>query len=128
VPVTRVQTRWFDLEYLDGIFYLRVKPGAVIDVAEFEDYVVAAEEMLADEFPVPYLVDVGKINSSTPASRRLIVQPRYARLCSRCALLVQNPVARVIGSVFLGISNPPYESRLFGDEVAATKWLRELLP
>ena len=124
VRPTRTQTRWLDLEFTGEIFYFRVQPGAIIDAEECVAYIDAAERMLGDEGPVPYLVDVGRIKSATLEARRLIVEPRYARVCSRCALLVQNPVARVIGSVFLGISKPPYETRLFSDESLAIEWLR----
>lgn len=121
----RRETRCLELEYTRGIFYFGVKDGANLDVADLEEYVGIAEEMLGDDVPVPILTRLGRIKSSTPGARRIVVEPRYARLCLRTAILVQNPVARVIGSVFLGLSNLPYETKLFSDESLALDWLRE---
>jgi hypothetical protein len=122
----RHETRWLDLEYSDGIFYFGVKSGAEVNASVLEEYIVIAEKMLGDDIPVPILTRLGRISGATAEAMRIAGEPRYAKLCARCAIVVQNPVARVIGSVFLGLCKPPYPTKLFsGSEHAALAWLRQ---
>ena len=126
MPPVRRETEWLELEYDRGIFRFSVKAGAVLESSVFEEYIEIAEQMLGDDVPVPILVRLGKIKSTTAEAMRLVVEPRYSKLCLRCAIIVENPVARVIGSVFLGLTRPPYPTRLFsGSEDTALDWLTE---
>jgi hypothetical protein len=44
------------------------------------------------------------------------------------ALIVTNPLARAIGSFFLGLTRPPVPTKLFESVDAATSWCAALRP
>jgi hypothetical protein len=41
------------------------------------------------------------------------------------AVLVGDPLSRMLGNFFLRVSRPAYPTRIFTDEAAARRWLAE---
>lgn len=71
------------------------------------------------------LADVRGLISSDRGSRELAAGPTIAAVTARMAILVGNPLTRLIGNFFLVVSAPAYPTRIFSDEVLARAWLQE---
>jgi len=70
--------------------------------------------------PRPILIDLRRGRSISHEAR---MRYREAPHLTAVALLVDSPISRVIGSVFLGIAKLPVPTRLFTSAAQAIKWL-----
>ena len=75
--------------------------------------------------PMLTIVDFGEVRTASLQARRY-AQVESVKFISAAALLVQNPVARVIATVFAGLNNPGYPIKLFSNRDMALAWLREI--
>jgi hypothetical protein len=44
------------------------------------------------------------------------------------AVLVDNPLSRMLGNVFLGVNKPAFPTHLVEDQESGLAWLRDYLP
>lgn len=65
------------------------------------------------------LVDVRRVVGSTPTTRRMVPEPNVKRL----AILVGNPVTKVLARAYLGVVGTPIPIRIFRDADKAMGWL-----
>ena len=59
--------------------------------------------------------------------RHLYSQAKLADAISAAAFIVGSPISRVIGSLFLGLSKPPFPVMLFSSEEKVLEWLKGFL-
>ena len=75
----------------------------------------------------PILVDITNIKSVTKESRGIYSSDETAGLLKGAALLVGNPVSRIVGNFYLGLNKTAMPVRLFTDINEAWNWLEQLL-
>ncbi len=90
-----------------------------------EDAVAAIRAMieLTDGRPTPLLVHIQDAGPQDRAARMEF--SRRGEVVSAVALIVGNPLSRMMGTFILNVSKPEVPIRLFDDEVAAVAWLEE---
>lgn len=66
--------------------------------------------------------------SQDAQSRRVYTEGIPASLFYGISLVVGNPLARAIGSFFMGLSRPQVETKLFDSVENAVAWLRTIRP
>jgi hypothetical protein len=108
----------------DGTVVVRFR-SAVRLTRELTVEVTRAHVAAANGEKRPVLADVRGVLSTDRASRELAVAPDVTGATLRMAILVGNPVTRVIGGFFLRVTTPRYPTRIFSDEQQAREWLRE---
>jgi hypothetical protein len=123
VTTTRSNRIWLDDE---GIIHIEALPDRDQVLADAEETIAVVWEVGARE------------------KRRIVVDPRRMRSISRearaffagsvpkahgiaTALLVDSPLSRIMGNVFLGFNKPLLPARLFTSEGEALAWLRTLV-
>jgi hypothetical protein len=107
----------------DGTVVLAFADGCRLDAANTAPVVQAHLAAAAGE-KRPTLADVRGMRSATRESRELAAGPNVAAITARMAIIVGNPVTRLLGNFFLVVTKPKYPTRLFTDEPAARAWLR----
>lgn len=92
-----------------------------------EDSVATIEAMieLTGDRPAPILVDVREAGPQSREGRLEFV--RRHEVVSAVAILVGNPLSRMMGNFFMNVSKPKAPTRLFDDEDAAVAWLKDFL-
>lgn len=108
----------------DRTVVVRFRPEARV-TADTAHEVVAAHVASARGRKCPALVDLSEMKSADVEGRRLAAGPEIAAVTSRMALVVTNPLSRILGNFFLRVSRPAYPTRLFNDEASARRWLSE---
>ena len=109
----------------DGILEFRYKDRAEESLADARWGVSEAAELLGDGGPVPTMVVFGKLmNVSGKARAYFAGSEEVSRVISRAALIVETPVSRVIGNIFVGLNKPNMPVKLFTDEEKAVAWLK----
>jgi hypothetical protein len=107
----------------DGIVEVRIKSGAIIELAEMERILEAQESLLHGMRSALTLVDARAVRSMTRAAQELSANAVMATPQKGVAILVANPVSVMLGNIFMLLSTPVYPTRLFRSEEEARAWL-----
>lgn len=105
-----------------GIVVLRFRPNSRATLDDVRE-LVRAHVTAAGGIKRCAIADLRGLRFSDLEGRRLAAGPEVAAVTSRMALLVSNPVSRVLGNFFLRVSRPLYPTRIFTDEASARRWL-----
>lgn len=108
----------------DGLIVLRFDQDCRITESAAAE-VASAHVFLAAGARSPVLVDMRGVISADRGTRELAAGPGVSAVTARLAILVGNPVTRVLGNFFLRVSAPKYPTKIFNDETLARAWLRE---
>ena len=73
----------------------------------------------------PLLVDVRQAGPQDRAGRMEFLRRR--EVVTAVALVVGNPLSRMMGNFFINVNKPKAPTRLFDDEDAALAWLKEFV-
>ncbi|MCC2333958.1 DUF7793 family protein [Cellulomonas wangsupingiae] len=108
----------------DGVVELTWTPHVP---SGLEDAVAAIEAMsgLTGGRAAPLLVHTTDAGPQDRAARMEFV--RRQEIVSAVALLVGNPLSRMMATFFINVSRPEVPTRLFDDADAAAEWLRSRL-
>ena len=107
----------------DGTVVLRFREGCRM-TAENTPEVVSAHVAAAAGAKRPTLSDVRGIRAASREARELAAGVEAASVTRCMAILVENPVSRVLGNLFIRVRRPGYPTRMFSDEGSARLWLR----
>lgn len=108
----------------DGTVVLRFRPDSVVTLESARE-LAAAHVAAARGRKRPTLAFLGGMKAADREGRRLAAGPQIAAVTSRLALVVSDPVSRILGNFFLRVSRPLYPTRIFTDEASARRWLAE---
>ncbi len=121
---TAVAWNWMTKE---RVLWVRVKPGAVMGLAEAQEGIDKGREMAGSE-PCVMLIDLSGLKSASREARDLYAKSEaHGTSVVGVALVVRTPIARIIGNFFLGFNRPPRPIRMFSDTHEAELWLQGLL-
>ncbi len=110
-----------------GILRSSYKRAADNTLAEAKK-VVRSMGILARGTRRPVLVDFRGMRSMDREARAYFAGPATAAVVSATAILVDSPLEKALGNVFMGMHKPLVPTRLFTSEVHAMAWLKTHLP
>ena len=123
--VTTATTRlWLDDE---GILHVETLPLSDETLASAQGN-LAALLRLGGGVRRPLLVDMRGGRSLSRDARKHYAGPEAARVVCAVAVLVDNPLSRMLGNVFLGVNKPAFPTHLVEDQESGLAWLRDYLP
>ncbi|MEO7989423.1 MAG: STAS/SEC14 domain-containing protein [Chryseolinea sp.] len=108
----------------DHILYTECIPNTIMTLEDGKESTRISAEMVNYE-PRPLLCDLTHVVSMTQECRKHFAGPEHAATFSKCALIVNSPVSRLIGNFFLGLNKPLKPTRLFKSKEEGLKWLNE---
>jgi len=111
----------------DGIVRSQIRPGIDFTVEDSAES-LAATRSISGDVPVPVLVDGRGVRSATRESRLFWASDEVSATISAMAILVGSPVSRMIASFFIRLVRPGFRLRIFSDEAAAVRWIKEGCP
>lgn len=110
----------------DGILHSVAKDKAYLDIEDAIAITRAFQELSPS--PIPLLVDLARTTGQSPETRKYFsADPIHISSYSAVALLVSNPVGKVLANFYLGLNKPSKPTRLFTSKEEALKWLQEFL-
>ena len=107
----------------DSIVFVRIKQNCHLTLAHAVENLKAMEEISKVNGPILALVDSRGVKSTTKQHRDYFATDRVKKIVKVAAMLVGSPLSRSLGNMFLKITRPPVESRLFTSEINAREWL-----
>ena len=121
---TRTTKMWLDD---DGILRIETKPSiskqTLSDAVENMD----ALEKLRQGKKRPVFIDIRNALSTDAEGRRYYSESELAGNFSAGVFIIESPLSRIIGSLYLGVSKPPFPVMLFNLPEKALVWLRGFL-
>jgi hypothetical protein len=75
----------------------------------------------------PVLVDIRNIKSVERKARVYYASDEMSKYVAAAALIISNPVSRVIGNFYMGLNKTVFPFRLFTNQEEAINWLKSFL-
>ena len=112
---------------IDGGFFWIEFTSKELEVDDVRlDIEEANEKLLAQNKEIRLNIsDLAVVTNMPSEVRKLFASPLPFKYLDKTALIVRNPVTRVIGSFFMGINKPVKPTKMFGNVEDAKKWLKE---
>lgn len=122
VVTTSINKLWLDERGIGHIVFL---PGVRVTVSGLREQFELATRQSHGQ-AVPVLADIRQLGPVDREARQLMTT-EAAALTKAAAVLVNSPVGRVFGTLFIAINRPPYPIKIFTSEAAATAWLEKFV-
>jgi len=110
----------------DGIIREKVPGGSVVDLDAAKEEIAAYAGLCKNEAR-PILVDIRNVKSITAEARSHLAGEEGAKVTRAVAMLIGNPLSKILGNFFLGLNKPSFPCKLFTSEQEALLWLRGFL-
>ena len=114
----------------DGIVQVVWRPGAQVRLEDVAASADAVDTFLGG-YRHPILMDLRAGGQAMHRAARMAVGRReeaVEEFVAAIALIVNNPLGRMTGNMFIALRKPTPPMRLFGDEASAVAWLGEFAP
>ena len=108
----------------DNILHTDCFPNTEMTLEDGLESTRISSEMINHE-PMPLLCDLTHVIRMTQDCRKHFAGEAHAKTFTKCALIVTNPISRIIGNFFLGLNKPLKPTRLFTSTDEALKWLKK---
>lgn len=112
--------------YLDSENILRVKAheGATLDLDQAKKDLEIMREVAGDK-KVYVISNISGARAMSVEARNFVSEVFPSQFLA-AALIIGNPVSRIIGNFFIGLNRADMKSRLFTSEEKALNWIRKL--
>jgi hypothetical protein len=109
-----------------GIVYFVYKPNTVVSI-EAARKIVEDRVRFQDREDFPIYCDIRGMKSADKEARNYLAKEgsSYTRAV---AVVVDSPMSKIIGNIYLGLNKPITPSRLFTDEKDAVEYLKQFIP
>lgn len=108
----------------DNILHIECRPNTIMTLEDGKESTKIGAELI-NQRPMPMLCDLTNVVKMTRECRQHFAGAEHAKIFSECALIITNPISRIIGNFFLGANKPLKPTRLFTDTEEGLKWLKK---
>lgn len=116
---------WMDT---DGILHQAYPPGTEINMEDSLQELEIYKTHYCKEKMRPIIVDISNVKKVSKESRDIYSSEEMGNILTAAALIVNNPVSRILGNFYMGISKTKMPIRIFSRSDEAKKWLVDFLP
>ena len=123
--LAEVETSYVKIWKEDGILYATSSDNLNIDL---DTAIQCVHERIkfSNGTSYPCLFDMSNVRSANKQAREYMAN-EGAKYVRAGALLVDSPLTKTIGNIFLTVNKPPVPTKLFTDETEAKNWLTQYL-
>lgn len=132
MATTSIPSDWTPVGSTSNTDYFTPRPDVLIvwPHAGLKDGGASARENAAFQMdyarrlqrPITVVVLLGQLLGQDPEARRVYAEELDATFVRAAALVVDNRMARAIGSFFLGLRKPRFPTKMFDSLDAAVRW------
>jgi hypothetical protein len=115
---------WMDK---DGFLYQDYPAGTEITLEDSLEELNIYRTTFCKETKRPIIVNISNIKTVSKESRDIYSSEKMGDIISAAALIVGNPVSRIMGNFYMGISKTKMPVRMFTRVDEAKKWLKDFL-
>lgn len=118
-----LQTPYMTLWNEQNILFCTYADNLAIDL-DIATHCVNSRLRFSKGVSYPLLVSLKGVRSVNKEARDYLAEDG-SRLITAGALLINSPLTKILGNIFLRINNPSSPARLFTDEAEAITWLKK---
>lgn len=107
----------------DNIVQIECAPNTIMTIEEGKLSTEKVGQMVKGN-PLPLLCDLTNVVKMSQDCRNHFAGREHAEVFSKCALIITNPLSKIIGNFFLGANKPLRPTRLFTDKEEGLNWLK----
>lgn len=107
----------------DYIVKIECEPGSIMNLEEGLLSTKIIAEMINNN-PLPMLCDLTNVVKMSKECRDHFAGPNHAKVFTKCALIINSPISKIIGNFFLGANKPLRPTRLFTSKEDGLEWLK----
>ena len=107
----------------DNILRTECFPNTIMTLEDGKESTRISAEMVNYQ-ALPLLCDLTNVVKMSQECRKHFSGAEHAETFSKCALIVTNPISRIIGNFFIGLNKPLKPTRLFTSKEDGLKWLK----
>ena len=111
--------------YENGVMHQVYHDGVNLDMDDTRKEMEIYRREYCPKDPPPILVDLTRLRSVSKDSRSIYASKDTAKIFSKAALLVGNPVSRIVGNFYMGINKSAMPVKMFTDPGEAMVWLEK---
>ena len=108
----------------DNILQTECFPNTEMTLEDGKESTRISAEMVNYE-PLPLLCDLTNVVKMSQECRKHFAGEEHAKTFSKAALIVTNPISKIIGNFFLGLNKPLKPTRLFTSREEGLQWLKK---
>ena len=112
----------------DGVLYQDYSPGTVLKLEDSLEELKIYRTAFFEGVKRPIIVDISNIKTVSKESRDIYSSQEMGDTISAAALIVSNPVNRILGNFYMGINKTKMPVRMFTGAMDAKNWLKDYLP
>ena len=110
--------------YSSGIMHQTYEKGVNLNYQDSLDEFEIYKDGYCNEKHRPILVDLENVKTVSKESRGIYSSKETVKFFTAAALLVGNPVSRIMGNFYLGINKAAMPVRMFTNKDEAISWLK----
>lgn len=114
--------------YENGLLHQTYNDRAILTKEDSAEEMEFYSREYCNELARPILVDITNLKTVSKESRGIYSSKETAKFISAAALLIGNPVSRIIGNFYLGINKTSMPVKMFTHKNEAISWLQTFLP
>ena len=111
--------------YDNGVMHQVYKDAIHLDIKDSQKEMEIYRKDYCPDGARPILVDITNVRSTSKESRGIYASKDTAQVFSKAALLVGNPVSRIMGNFYLGLNKSAMPVKMFTDPDEAMDWLEQ---
>ncbi len=108
----------------DNILHTECFPNTEMTLDDGKESTRISVEMV-NYTPLPLLCDLTNVVKMSQECRKHFAGEEHAKTFSKAALIVTNPISKIIGNFFLGLNKPLKPTRLFTSKEEGLQWLKK---
>jgi len=108
----------------ENILHITCNPGTVMTIEEGKLSTKVGRELINNK-PIPMLCDLTNVVNMTRECRAHFAGKEHAEIFTKCALIINSPLSKIIGNFFLGANKPLRPTKLFTNKEEGLEWLRK---
>ena len=107
----------------DNILHTECYPNTIMTLEDGLESTRISLEVINHK-AIPLLCDLSNVVKMSRECRNHFAGEEHAKSFTKAALVVTNPISRIIGNFFMGLNRPIKPTKLFTDKDSAIKWLK----
>lgn len=108
----------------DQIVQIDCEPDTIMTLEDGKFSTEKVGEIVKNQ-PLPLLCDLTNVVKMTQECRQHFAGKAHAKVFTKCALIVNSPISKIIGNFFLGANKPIRPTRLFTSIEDGISWLKK---
>ena len=117
------ENEYVSFELRDGILFGRYKVKK-LDFAVVKSATAFRKKVMQGR-DVPAIADISIVKQVDKAARQFLSSPEAGENLSALAVIIDNPVTRIMGNFFIKFNQPEYPLRFFANVEEAMQWIRK---